>query len=79
MTAKEVVALMRSVFDQKITDELKQKSSNINLTFNDALILASLVEREAKFEVDRPKIAGVLLNRLKIGMPLQWTLQCNMF
>jgi UPF0755 protein len=37
----------------------------------DVLIIASMVEREAKVDEDRPKIARVILNRLAIGMPLQ--------
>jgi peptidoglycan lytic transglycosylase G len=66
-----VVNLLRSTFDQKLPDEKKVAASNLGLSFSDVLILASLVEREAKHEVDRPKVAGVLLNRLDIGMALQ--------
>ena len=38
---------------------------------NQAIIIASIVEREAKFDDDRAKIAGVYLSRLDIGMRLE--------
>lgn len=41
------------------------------LTFDQALTLASIVEAEAKFEADKPKVAQVFLNRIAKGMPLQ--------
>jgi UPF0755 protein len=37
----------------------------------DVVIIASMIEREARFPEDRPKIARVIYNRLAKGMPLQ--------
>lgn len=54
-------SLLRSTFDAK-TSSLAVDSKT--------LILASLVEREAKTAADRPLVASVLLNRLNIGMKL---------
>jgi UPF0755 protein len=41
------------------------------LTPYQIVIVASLIEKEARFDGDRTKIASVIYNRLEIGMPLQ--------
>lgn len=53
------------------TEERKQKASDIGLTPIDVSTLASIIDEETNKAVDRPKIASVYLNRIKIGMPLQ--------
>jgi UPF0755 protein len=41
-----------------------------NLTPYDVLVIASMIEREAKVPGDRAKVAAVIYNRLRLGMPL---------
>ncbi len=64
-----IVSLMRDNFEKKFA-QIKINRSN-NLTKNDIVILASLIEREAKHAQDRPLVGSVLTNRLNIGMALQ--------
>jgi len=51
-------------------DNFNKKAAGLNITTKD-IIIASIVEREAKFDEDRPKIAGVYLNRLDQRMKLE--------
>ena len=55
---------------QEMLDNFAKKTADLNVT-RDQIIIASIVEREAKFDEDRPKIAGVYLNRLAKGMKLE--------
>ena len=52
-------AWMRNTFDKKFTPELKDTASLNNLTPEQVIVLASLVEREMNISVDRPIIAGI--------------------
>jgi len=64
-----VISLMKKNFAKKF-DSLQKNPTN-PLTDREILIVASLVEREAKFPEDRPLVASVIYNRLKKSMPLQ--------
>jgi len=48
-----------------------KENSNSNLIDEDIVILASLLEREGKSLESKQLIAGVIINRLNLGMPLQ--------
>jgi len=65
-----VAAIFRANFDKRVTQEMRETASSEGLTIDQVVILASLVEREGRNSVDRPLIAGVLLNRMKLQMPL---------
>lgn len=52
------------------TDELKERAKAIGLSSYEAIILASIVEGEARVDEERPVIAGLYLNRLRRGMKL---------
>jgi UPF0755 protein len=78
IAASRVVRAMLGRFQQvvqsRLEGALQSGSSDAlmrGLTPREALVLASIVEREAKVPEERPVIAGVFLRRLKIGMPLQ--------
>jgi len=67
VSAQAVVKKMMDTLDSK-TGNLK---NNSGLSFSQAIILASILERETKTDTERPVVAGILLNRLNAGMPLQ--------
>ena len=71
VTAEEVVRRMLAAFDAQVTPELRQAIQASGLTLHEAVTLASIVEREAVRPEERPLIASVFLNRLRLGMPLE--------
>ncbi|HWR44911.1 endolytic transglycosylase MltG [Sporomusa sp.] len=71
VTEEELLTMMVKQFDTKLTPDLRQRASEMGLSLRDVVILASLVEKEAKMSEERPVIAGVFANRVKQAMPLQ--------
>lgn len=70
-TADQIVSILQNTFDQKYSEEIAQNSALLGLSEREVVTIASLVEREAKFDQDRQKVASVILRRLQEGMPLQ--------
>jgi UPF0755 protein len=67
---KEVLKSLSDNFNQKIKPILSD-IANTGKSEKDIIIMASLVEGEAKGESDRGFISGILWKRIKLGMPLQ--------
>lgn len=53
------------------TPSKTQKAKAQNLTRDEVMALAAIVQKETAKVDERPKVAGVYLNRLRVGMPLQ--------
>ena len=65
-----VVAGMVKRFRQEWTPERAERARVLGMTLREIIIIASLVETEAKLKEDRPLVASVIYNRLKKNMAL---------
>ena len=72
--SSDVAVLRRALhsMDRRLQQVWEMRAADLPLrTPDDLLILASIVEKETGRAADRAEIAGVFINRLRIGMPLQ--------
>ncbi len=68
----KIINLMKKQMSQALDEVMpKLKKDSPLKTRKDVLILASIIEKEAGNDRERPKVAGVFINRLKRGMKLQ--------
>ncbi len=67
----DIIRLMVGKLRESYTDEIKSRMQQIGWSENDILTLASIIEKEARTDEERPIISAVYHNRLKMDMPLQ--------
>ena len=70
-TAKDLITLQLDNFKRLWTDTRQSEAAARKLNPLQVVTIASLIEREARFQEDRPLVASVIYNRLAAGWPLQ--------
>jgi UPF0755 protein len=69
-TGTQVIDFLLRAFDGKFTPAMREQAAAMDMTIFQVVTLASIVEREAVLDEERPIIASVYLNRLAAGMAL---------
>ncbi len=62
---KEAIKKMLSVFNKKLTEQLREKAEDMEMSIREVLTVASLIEKEAANDEERAAVASVIYNRLK--------------
>jgi UPF0755 protein len=70
-TANDVIERMLEEFRSATVDLPWQNAERLGVTPYEIVTIASMIEKEAKVERDRPLISAVIYNRLRLGMLLQ--------
>jgi UPF0755 protein len=71
VSEKALLGLMVDTLRKHYTDEIVARAEQLGLTQREVLTLASLIEKEAKIDEERPLISAVYHNRMRKGMRLQ--------
>lgn len=70
--ANQIIKMMLSRFEQVLTQVKDETGLNIkDEEIEKVITIAAMIEKEARFDVDRPLISSVIYNRLERGMKLQ--------
>ena len=71
LSAEALFDRMNTEYNRFWNDERRQKAAAIPLTPEEVITLASIVDAETNYSPEKPTVAGMYINRLKINMPLQ--------
>jgi UPF0755 protein len=71
MSPAEILAIMVRRFQERFDADRWRRAAARGLGVNDVVTMASIVEKESALATERPVVAGVFYNRLRLGMPLQ--------
>lgn len=71
ISATKFIERMHKEYNRFWTATRLNKAKALNFTKDEVIALASIVYEESKQKSEQPRVAGVYINRLKIGMPLQ--------
>jgi len=66
-----LIIRLKSELEKKLTDELLTEIEARKMTMSQVLTMASIIQGEAIFSDEMPRISGLYWNRIRIGMPLQ--------
>ncbi len=70
-SATQFIERMREEYNKFWNKKRTNKAMQMNFTINDVVTLAAIVDEESGKEEEKPRIAGVYVNRLKKGIKLQ--------
>lgn len=68
---EDILAAMLGRFFEQMSPQVEERAFAMGLSIRELITLASIIEKEAKVPAERPLIAGVFYNRLRLHMPLQ--------
>ena len=70
-SAKQTIQMMLNQFEKMVDNDIRKKIQETGWTLSQVLTLASIIEKEAQAEFERPIISGVYHNRIRAKWKLQ--------
>jgi len=71
ISARDIFSIMVQRMRERFDESLRKRAEEIGMVERDVLTLASIIEKEARYDSERPLISAVYHNRLRRGIKLQ--------